>query len=102
MRVDTRPGARCVQEGPAQVRGRRQRARELWRRSLQLRVVVSTLALSSAVVFVLGMVVQMQITNQLLETKTNAAIRQAKASAAVVQPDLLGLNPGPDSVRTRF
>jgi len=75
---------------------------ELWRRSLQLRVVVSTLALSSAVVFVLGMVLQMQITNQLLETKTNAAIRQAKASAAVVQPDLLGLNPGPDSVRTRF
>jgi hypothetical protein len=75
---------------------------ELWRRSLQLRVVVSTLALSSAVVFVLGMVLQMQITNQLLEAKTNAAIRQAKASAAAVQPDLLGLNPGPDSVRTRF
>jgi len=75
---------------------------ELWRRSLQLRVVVSTLALSSAVVFVLGMVLQMQITNQLLEAKTSAAIRQAKASAAVVQPDLLGLNPGPDTVRTRF
>src|SRR4051812_6172112 len=75
---------------------------ELWRRSLQLRVVVSTLALSSAVVFVLGMGLQMQITNQLLEAKTNAAIRQAKASAALVQPDLLGLNPGPDTVRTRF
>ncbi|MEU7529776.1 MtrAB system histidine kinase MtrB [Saccharothrix sp. NPDC042600] len=75
---------------------------ELWRRSLQLRVVVSTLALSSAVVFVLGMVLQVQITGQLLETKTEAAIRQADASAAAVQPDLSGLNPGPDSVRARF
>ncbi|NUT97957.1 MAG: HAMP domain-containing histidine kinase [Saccharothrix sp.] len=75
---------------------------ELWRRSLQLRVVVSTLALSSAVVFVLGMVLQVQITGQLLETKTEAAIRQAEASAAAVQPDLSGLNPGPDSVRARF
>jgi two-component system sensor histidine kinase MtrB len=75
---------------------------ELWRRSLQLRVVVSTLALSSAVVFVLGMVLQMQITGQLLETKTQAAIRQTKTSAAAVQPDLSGLNPGPDSVKTRF
>ncbi|MBB5955174.1 two-component system sensor histidine kinase MtrB [Saccharothrix tamanrassetensis] len=75
---------------------------ELWRRSLQLRVVVSTLALSSAVVFVLGMVLQVQITGQLLETKTEAAIRQAEASAAAVQPDLSGLNPGPDSVKSRF
>ncbi|MEU5695427.1 MtrAB system histidine kinase MtrB [Actinosynnema sp. NPDC020468] len=75
---------------------------ELWRRSLQLRVVVSTLALSSAVVFVLGMVLQVQITGQLLETKTEAAIRQAEASASAIQPDLSGLNPGPDSVRARF
>ncbi len=75
---------------------------ELWRRSLQLRVVVSTLALSSAVVFVLGMVLQVQITGQLLETKTEAAIRQTEASAAAVQPDLAGLNPGPDSVKSRF
>ncbi|GGP69874.1 MtrAB system histidine kinase MtrB [Saccharothrix coeruleofusca] len=75
---------------------------ELWRRSLQLRVVVSTLALSSAVVFVLVMVLQVQITDQLLQTKTDAAIRQANASAAVIQPDLSGLNPGPDSVKARF
>src|ERR1051325_5259990 len=75
---------------------------DLWRRSLQLRVVVSTLALSSAVVFVLGMVLQVQITGRLLETKTEAAIRQTEASAAAVQPDLSGLNPGPDSVKTRF
>ncbi|MGZ3142460.1 MtrAB system histidine kinase MtrB [Lentzea chajnantorensis] len=75
---------------------------DLWRRSLQLRVVVSTLALSSAVVFVLGMVLQMQITNQLLATKEEAAVRQAKASQTLIQSDLVGLNPGPDSVQTRF
>ncbi|TWP43778.1 HAMP domain-containing histidine kinase [Lentzea tibetensis] len=75
---------------------------ELWRRSLQLRVVVSTLALSSAVVFVLGMVLQMQITNQLLDTKEQAAVRQARASQQAVQNDLAGLNPGPDSVKSRF
>ncbi|MET1071592.1 MAG: HAMP domain-containing protein, partial [Umezawaea sp.] len=97
-----RPVVRRLRGGVEQARKRWLAFGELWRRSLQLRVVVSTLALSSAVVFVLGMVLQMQITNQLLETKTNAAIQQAKASAAVVQPDLLGLNPGPDSVRTRF
>ncbi|MEV0678228.1 MtrAB system histidine kinase MtrB [Actinosynnema sp. NPDC050436] len=85
-------------------RARRQAAAfgDLWRRSLQLRVVVSTLALSSAVVFVLGMVLQVQITGQLLDTKTQAAIRQTEASAAAVQPDLSGLNPGPDSVKSRF
>ncbi|MET8760820.1 MtrAB system histidine kinase MtrB [Lentzea sp. NPDC004782] len=75
---------------------------DLWRRSLQLRVVVSTLALSSAVVFVLGMVLQMQITNQLLNTKDEAAVRQAMASRSLIQSDLVGLNPGPDSVQTRF
>ncbi|MGW6932871.1 MtrAB system histidine kinase MtrB [Lentzea sp. NPDC054927] len=75
---------------------------DLWRRSLQLRVVVSTLALSSAVVFVLGMVLQMQITNQLLNTKDEAAVRQAIASRNLIQSDLVGLNPGPDSVQTRF
>ncbi len=85
-------------------RARRQVVRfgEVWRRSMQLRVVVSTLALSSAVVFVLGMVLQEQIVKQLLDAKTEAATRQADASAAAVQPDLLGLNPGPDSVKARF
>jgi two-component system sensor histidine kinase MtrB len=105
MKLRTRlllPVVRKVRRGVEQARKQWLAFGEVWRRSLQLRVVVSTLALSSAVVFVLGMVLQMQITNQLLETKTNAAIQQAKASAAVVQPDLLGLNPGPDSVHTRF
>nr|WP_223198949.1 MtrAB system histidine kinase MtrB [Solihabitans fulvus] len=74
----------------------------MWRRSLQLRVVVSTLALSSAVVFVLGMVLQTQITDRLLETKTTEAVRQAESSASVVQRELVGVNPGVDSLKSRF
>ncbi len=102
MRVDTRPVARWVQEAPALVRERWQRASELWRRSLQLRVVVSTLALSSAVVFVLGMVLQSQITDQMLSGKTSAATAQIKASVTAVQHQLVGVSPGPDSLVTRF
>lgn len=96
------PAAREVRRGVERARRQAITFGELWRRSLQLRVVVSTLALSSAVVFVLGMVLQVQITGQLLETKIEAAVRQTEASAAAIQPDLAGLNPGPDSVKTRF
>ncbi|TQM82816.1 two-component system sensor histidine kinase MtrB [Saccharothrix saharensis] len=96
------PAVRELRRGVERARRQAVAFGELWRRSLQLRVVVSTLALSSAVVFVLGMVLQVQITGQLLETKIEAAVRQTEASAAAIQPDLAGLNPGPDSVKTRF
>ncbi|MEU4801863.1 MtrAB system histidine kinase MtrB [Actinosynnema sp. NPDC023587] len=96
------PAVRALRRGVERARRQAAAFGDLWRRSLQLRVVVSTLALSSAVVFVLGMVLQVQITGQLLDTKTQAAIRQTEASAAAVQPDLSGLNPGPDSVKSRF
>ncbi|CCH34826.1 MtrAB system histidine kinase MtrB [Actinosynnema sp. NPDC047251] len=96
------PAVRELRRGVERARRHAAAFGDLWRRSLQLRVVVSTLALSSAVVFVLGMVLQVQITGQLLDTKTQAAIRQTEASAAAVQPDLSGLNPGPDSVKSRF
>ncbi|WP_374213208.1 MtrAB system histidine kinase MtrB [Crossiella sp. SN42] len=65
----------------------------LWRRSLQLRVVVSTLALSSAVVFVLGIVLQTQVTDRLMNAKESAAIAQAFRSAEVVQRELLAVDP---------
>jgi two-component system sensor histidine kinase MtrB len=97
-----RRALRLARRAADQAHGHWQAFGGLWRRSLQLRVVVSTLALSSAVVFVLGMVLQVQITDQLLETKTAAVIRQGNTSALAVQPDLSGLNPGPDSVKTRF
>lgn len=75
---------------------------ELWRRSLQIRVVVSTLALSSAVVFVLGMVLQNQITQRLLSTKQDAAVSATKAAVQVVERELVGVNPSPEALTNRL
>jgi two-component system sensor histidine kinase MtrB len=98
FRAVARFGARAVAFG-------QQRAAyfgELWRRSLQVRVVVSTLALSSAVVFVLGMVLQNQITDRLLETKEEAAIAATRDAVVVAQRELTGVNPAVDDVRPRL
>ncbi|GGS25657.1 MULTISPECIES: MtrAB system histidine kinase MtrB [Actinokineospora] len=65
----------------------------LWRRSLQLRVVVSTLALGSAVIFVLGMVLQSQITLQLVAVKESAASQQTRNLAQTAERELAGLTP---------
>ncbi|TCO65696.1 MtrAB system histidine kinase MtrB [Actinocrispum wychmicini] len=75
---------------------------ELWRRSLQVRVVVSTLALSSAVVFVLGMVLQNQITDRLLSSKQQAATVETQAAVAVVDRELLGADVLGDSLVNRL
>ncbi|MEV0434426.1 two-component sensor histidine kinase, partial [Nocardia sp. NPDC050413] len=48
----------------------------LWRRSLQLRVIVSTLTLSLIVITILGVVLTGQITDRLLEAKINAAVEE--------------------------
>jgi two-component system sensor histidine kinase MtrB len=98
FRAVARYGARAVAFG-------QQRAvyfGELWRRSLQVRVVVSTLALSSAVVFVLGMVLQNQITDRLLETKEEAAIAATRDAVVVAQRELTGVNSAVDDVRPRL
>ncbi|WP_214368618.1 MtrAB system histidine kinase MtrB [Pseudonocardia sp. H11422] len=64
-----------------------------WRRSLQLRVVVSTLALSTAVVVVLGLVLQTQIAERLVQGKFDAALVQAESGRAVLERDLSGVDP---------
>ncbi|GAA3572346.1 MtrAB system histidine kinase MtrB [Amycolatopsis ultiminotia] len=76
---------------------------DLWRHSLQFRVTISTLALSSAVVFVLGMVLQNQITERLLDTKRNAAIEQTQALADTAARELVGVGgESPDALHTRL
>ncbi|GAB3296328.1 MtrAB system histidine kinase MtrB [Parasphingorhabdus pacifica] len=70
----------------------------IWRRSLQLRVVVSTLALSSAVVFALGMLLQTQITYRLLEAKETAAIQQVEGSLPILERELTAVDPNSDGV----
>jgi len=65
-------------------------------------VVVSTLALSSAVVFVLGMVLQTEITERLLASKEEAAIVQTESSARIVQRELVAVNPDADNLVNRL
>ncbi|WP_435532168.1 MtrAB system histidine kinase MtrB [Rhodococcus antarcticus] len=61
-----------------------------WRRSLQLRVVVSTLVLSTVVVLVLGLVLLSQITDRLLESKITAATDEIERARSTVQSELAG------------
>jgi two-component system, OmpR family, sensor histidine kinase MtrB len=65
----------------------------IWRRSLQVRVVVSTLALSTAVVLVLGLVLQTQIAGRILQGKEADALSQAEAGRVVLERELAGVDP---------
>jgi two-component system sensor histidine kinase MtrB len=56
----------------------------VWRRSLQLRVVVLTLGLSLAVVLVLGFVLTSQVTNRVLDVKVRAATEQIQRARTTV------------------
>jgi two-component system, OmpR family, sensor histidine kinase MtrB len=71
---------------------------ELWRRSLQVRVVTSTLALSTAVVFVLGMVLQNEIINRLVYTKQQAGIAQTGVAQRTVSAQLRGADSSTDNM----
>lgn len=62
----------------------------LWRRSLQLRVVVSTLSLSLVVITILGVVLTSQITDRLLEAKLSAATEQLDRARSTVESELAG------------
>lgn len=61
-----------------------------WRRSLQLRVVVSTLTLSLVVITILGVVLTSQITDRLLEAKITAATEELDRSRTTVEGSLAG------------
>ncbi|NNG97503.1 HAMP domain-containing histidine kinase [Gordonia araii NBRC 100433] len=65
----------------------------IWRRSLQLRVVVSTLALSLVVLLILGFVLMSQITNSLLDAKLVAAGEEIDRARAVVERDMASPDP---------
>ena len=57
---------------------------QIWRRSLQLRVVVLTLGLSAVVILVLGFVLTSQITNRVLEVKVRAATEEISRARGTV------------------
>jgi two-component system, OmpR family, sensor histidine kinase MtrB len=56
----------------------------VWRRSLQLRVVVLTMGLSLAVILVLGFVMTSQITDRVLDAKVRAANEQIERARTTV------------------
>src|SRR5882762_1251778 len=69
-----------------------------WRRSLQLRVAVSTLALCSGVMIVLGLLLQTEIAERLVQGKVAAARIQMETATAELERDLTGVNPDDEYV----
>ncbi|HEX5995491.1 MAG TPA: MtrAB system histidine kinase MtrB [Jiangellales bacterium] len=65
-----------------------------WQRSIQLRVITATLALSVAVVSLLGITLMRQITDGLLEQKRDAALAYAAAGLDTVQQQLEAAEAG--------
>ena len=57
---------------------------QIWRRSLQLRVVVLTLGLSALVILALGFVLTSQITNRVLDVKVRAATEEVNRARSTV------------------
>ncbi len=70
-----------------------------WRRSLQLRVVVSMLVLCSAVIIVLGLVLQTQIADRLVQGKQAVALAQGESARLILERDLSGVDPDRDDVQ---
>jgi two-component system sensor histidine kinase MtrB len=77
-------------------------ASAVWRRSLKVRVVGSTVVLSSTVVLVLGMVLQAQVAQRLIENKTQAALLQAENSRVLVESELGSVDPTSGSLVGRL
>ena len=72
------------------------RLRRRWHRSLQLRVVATTLVISALVVAVIGFFLVQQIASGLLANERKAALTQTSSGLAIAQarPDMLGTARG--------
>ncbi len=68
------------------------RAATVWRRSIQARVVISTLLLSATVVTLVGWVLVRQITDGLVASKTDAAVAEATRGTMDAQNRLSGVS----------
>jgi two-component system, OmpR family, sensor histidine kinase MtrB len=64
----------------------------VWRRSIQARVVISTLLLSAVVVSIVGWVLLQQITSGLVESKTHSSVAEATRATAEAQGRLSAAN----------
>jgi len=84
---------RCLVRLRRVVRGGWRRAYARWRRSIQIRVVATTLLISAIVVAVLGVFLMQQITKALLDAKGKAAMLQLDEGLGVVQHELVSVGP---------
>ncbi|HEX6471187.1 MAG TPA: MtrAB system histidine kinase MtrB [Streptosporangiaceae bacterium] len=85
------------------VRGATRRAYARWRRSIQLRVVATTMAISVIVVAVLGVFLMQQITTALLDAKERAAAQQLEEGLAIAQRYRATINTNdPEDVRAKL
>jgi two-component system sensor histidine kinase MtrB len=84
---------RCLVRLRRVVRGVLRRSYTRWRRSIQLRVVATTLLISAIVVAVLGVFLMQQITKALLDAKGKAAMLQLDEGLGVVQQQLVSVSP---------
>lgn len=73
-----------------------------WGRSLWLRVVVLTLVLSSIVMIGLGLVLQKQITDRLLDSKLEAAIGEARSARQTVIAQLESVDPNLTTLKAQL
>ena len=64
----------------------------VWRRSIQARVVISTLLLSALVVALVGWVLLRQVTNGLVEEKTRSSVAESSRATAEAQRRLSAAN----------
>jgi two-component system sensor histidine kinase MtrB len=64
----------------------------VWRRSLQLRVIVSTLTLSLIVITILGVVLTSQLTDRLIDAKISAAEEEMVRARNTVESQLVGVH----------
>jgi two-component system sensor histidine kinase MtrB len=78
--------------GPVKVGAPLRRAVTVWRRSIQARVVISTLLLSAVVVSLVGWVLLQQITDGLVHRKTESAVDETTRATAEAQRALSAAN----------
>ncbi|MEV4252097.1 MtrAB system histidine kinase MtrB [Spirillospora sp. NPDC049652] len=71
-----------------------------WRRSIQVRVVTSTLCISAIVVAILGFFLMQQITTALMDGKTKAALGQLDEGLGSLQRDVGVSNDSGDRLRS--
>ena len=88
-----------VLSAPARLLGRFRGPVVKWGRSLLVRVVVVTLVFSALAILLIGWLLQRQITDRLLDAKLQAATSEVTRAAQLVQAQLTGTDPDPNSVR---